>query len=137
MALRAKASDKTKQQELFTSHYEEDFLLRTLGDLIRRSEVALGELVANAWDAGASCVDVTIPEKREERLEVADDGSGLTKEQFDQRWMTLAYNRQKNQGGDVEFPPGQSGRRRAYGRNGQGRHGLLCFGNYYEVATTR
>ena len=31
---------------------------------------------------------------------------GLTKEQFDQRWMTLGYNRQKNQGSEVEFPPG-------------------------------
>src|SRR5262249_47348572 len=35
------------------------------------------------------------------------------------------------------FPPGRKGRRRAYGRNGQGRHGLLCFGNSYRVLTVR
>lgn len=40
------------------SHYEEHCLVRTVGDLIRRPEVALGELVANAWDTGASRVDV-------------------------------------------------------------------------------
>lgn len=129
-------STNKKQQSLF-SHYEEDFLVRTVGDLIRRPDVALGELVANAWDAGASRVDVTIPKDEGDELIVEDDGAGLTKEQFDQRWMTLGYNRQKNQGSDVEFPPGRPGRRRAYGRNGQGRHGLLCFGNSYRVSTTR
>lgn len=127
----------SKQTTLFKSHYEDDFLLRTLGDLIRRPDVALGELVANAWDAGASLVKVTIPSKLGEVLTVEDDGAGLTKDQFDQRWMTLAYNRQKNQGADVEFPPGRQGRRRAFGRNGQGRHGLLCFNTHYRVATTR
>jgi hypothetical protein len=126
-----------KQATLFKSHYEDDFLLRTLGDLIRRPDVALGELVANAWDAGASLVKVTIPSKSGEALTVEDDGAGLTKEQFDQRWMTLAYNRQKNQGSEVEFPPGRQGRRRAFGRNGQGRHGLLCFNTSYRVSTTR
>jgi hypothetical protein len=70
-------------------------------------------------------------------LSVKDDGSGLTKEQFDQRWMTLAYNRQKHQGADAEFPPGRTGRRRAYGRNGQGRHGLFCFANNYSVRTIK
>lgn len=131
------SSPSDGQPSLFTSHYEVDFLLRTLGDLIRRPEVALGELVANAWDAGAAKVEVTIPEKRDARLVIADDGCGLTKEQFDQRWMTLGYNRQKNQGSDAESPPGRSIRRRAYGRNGQGRHGLLCFANSYEVSTDR
>lgn len=132
-----KSASAAKQPSLFTSHYEEDFLIRTLGDLIRRPEVALGELVANAWDAGAARVEVTIPEKPDQELIVKDDGCGLTKEQFDQRWMTLGYNRQKNQGSEVEFPSGRPGRRRAYGRNGQGRHGLLCFAESYRVATRR
>lgn len=134
---RADQAATPKQQDLFTSHYEEDFLLRTLGDLVRKPEVALGELVANAWDAGAFQVDLTIPEKHDDLLVVSDDGCGLTKAQFDQRWMTLGYNRQKYQGDEVEFPPGREGRRFAYGRNGQGRHGLLCFGGSYVVTTIR
>lgn len=120
------------------SLFEEDFLLRTLGDHVRVPDVALSELVANAWDAGAERVEITIPESRGELLTVADDGTGFTKEQFFQRWMKLAYNRQKHQGVYAEFPPGKPvKRRRAYGRNGQGRHGLLCFGDEYEVQTTR
>lgn len=135
-------SRKTKtgegQARLFTSSFEEDFFSRTLGELVRVPDIALSELVANAWDAGAARVDVTIPEHVGDLLCVADDGSGLTKEQFQQRWMRLAYNRQRHQGEDVEFPPERQGwRRRAYGRNGQGRHGLLCFGKSYRVKTWR
>ncbi len=41
----------------------EDYLLRTLGTLVHSPEVALLELVANAWDAGATTVDITIPDE--------------------------------------------------------------------------
>lgn len=132
-----KLRSNPRQAELFTSRFEDEYLLRTLGDLVRKPDIALGELVANAWDAGASRVDVTIPEERGQPLVVADDGTGLTKQQFDLRWMTLAYSRLKHQGQLVEFPPGRTGQRRAYGRNGQGRHGLLCFGDTYRVETQR
>jgi Histidine kinase-, DNA gyrase B-, and HSP90-like ATPase len=120
------------------SLFEDDFLLRTLGDHVRIPDVALGELVANAWDAGAQRVDIRIPEESGDSLRVADNGTGFTKDQFFERWMKLAYNRQKHQGPYADFPPGHQGKkRRAYGRNGQGRHGLLCFGDSYEVETTR
>jgi len=123
---------------LFSSLFEEDFFFRTLGDLVRVPDVALGELVANAWDAGAVQVGITVPEEAGGTLAVEDDGSGLTEPEFYKRWMTLAYNRQKHQGSDAEFPPERSNmRRRAYGRNGQGRHALLCFGEVYEVETWR
>ena len=50
--------------------------------------------------------------------------------------MKLGYNRLKNpQGKNVEFPKGVTGKRLAYGRNGVGRHGLLCFNNEYRVIT--
>lgn len=35
----------------------------------------------------------------------------------------------------MQFPPGKNGNRTAYGRNGVGRHGLLCFNDEYTVAT--
>ena len=36
------------------SLFEENYLVRTLGRIAQDPEVALTELVANAWDAGAS-----------------------------------------------------------------------------------
>ncbi|MBX7122582.1 MAG: ATP-binding protein [Opitutaceae bacterium] len=43
------------------SLFEKDYLLRTLGSIVHDPGIALTELVANCWDAGASSVYVTIP----------------------------------------------------------------------------
>jgi len=52
--------------------------------------------------------------------------------------MTLAYNRLRHQGREAEFPPERrEWKRPAYGRNGVGRHGLLCFSSRYSVETKR
>ena len=127
-----------KNEDVFGSLFEEDYLLRTLGRIAHDPDVALTELVANAWDAGASSVDITIPPEKQNALVVADDGHGMSAEQFKNRWMMLAYDRVRHQGQNVEFPPERKDwKRRAYGRNGVGRHGMLCFADRYEVETWR
>jgi len=117
--------------------FEDDYLIRTLGSLGTSPEIALTELVANAWDAGATLVDIFIPDEKGQKLTICDNGIGLTKEEFHARWMKLGYNRLKHQGKKVEFPSGIELQRIAYGRNGVGRHGLLCFNNEYEVITNK
>jgi hypothetical protein len=118
--------------------FEDDYLLRELGKVAHDPQVALTELVANAWDAGAARVDLILPDEVGGTLTITDDGHGMTPAQFKKRWMTLRYDRAKHQGLNVEFPPGRTPRsRRAYGRNGVGRHGLLCFADEYEVRTWR
>lgn len=118
--------------------FEEDYVLRTLGKIGYDGETALTELVANAWDAGASRVSIVIPEDEGSTLTVEDDGHGMTPENFRARWMKLGYNRIKNQGAGVEFPPERADQHRIpFGRNGVGRHGLLCFASQYEVETWR
>lgn len=125
-------------QPLHTSLFEEDYLLRELGTVAHVPQVALTELVANAWDAGATKVDIVLPTEREGTLTITDDGHGMSPEHFKRRWMTLRYDRLKHQGPNVEFPTGREHRpRKAYGRNGVGRHGLLCFADEYQVDTWR
>jgi hypothetical protein len=128
-------ADKNQNQVFQGSLFEEDYLIRTLGTLVHYPEIALTELVANAWDAGATTVDILIPEDYNQKLIVEDNGIGLTKEQFRERWMKLGYDRIKHQGKNVIFPPDVDGKRLAYGRNGVGRHGLLCFDKEYTVTT--
>ncbi|MFC4213543.1 ATP-binding protein [Pedobacter lithocola] len=117
--------------------FEDDYLIRTLGNLGTLPEVALIELVANAWDAGATQVDIFIPQEKGQKITIEDNGTGLSKEDFYSRWMKLSYNRLKHQGKMVEFPKGVDLKRHAYGRNGVGRHGLLCFNNEYKVITNK
>jgi len=125
-----------KREDYIGSLFEEDYLIRTLGPIAHDPYVALTELVANAWDAGAKKVDLAIPEKIGGSIFIRDDGVGLTRDEFLNRWMKLGYNRLKHQGEKVRFPDEVDGTRLAYGRNGVGRHGLLCFNDEYTVETS-
>lgn len=123
-----------KQMNLI--QFEDDFIYRSCHSITATPDIALTELVANAWDAGALNVYVNIPSVIGEVISVEDDGVGMSNEEFNQRWMTLNYNRQKRQGSIVEFPQDVVKYKRiAYGRNGVGRHGMLCFSNSYTVET--
>ncbi|MDY4600444.1 MAG: ATP-binding protein [Bacteroides uniformis] len=122
---------------LFPSLYEEDFIIRSLGSIVTQPDVALTELVANAWDAGASNVTISIPEETGHLLYIEDDGIGMSESEFQHHWMTLRYNRLKEQGRNIKLPSGEKSNRLAFGRNGVGRHGLFCFGNEYKVITEK
>lgn len=122
---------------LFPSLFEDDYITRSLGAIVNQPDVALTELVANAWDAGASHVKIFIPEDHDQILYIEDDGVGMTEEEFQNHWMKLRYNRLKNQGKNVVFPDGVTGKRTAFGRNGVGRHGLFCFADEYKVITEK
>lgn len=116
--------------------FEDNFLFRSCRSVTTTPDISLTELVANAWDAGATNVYITIPDEEGEIISIEDNGVGMTDVEFDQRWMTLNYDRQKRQGNKVIFPPDvEEYNRIAYGRNGIGRHGMLCFAPYYTVET--
>lgn len=128
----------TQEKVVQGSLFEEDYLLRSLGNIVRDPEYALTELVANAWDAGATEVKIDIPKEDNGVIRVRDNGHGLTSTEFKQRWMKLGYNRLKHQGTAVEFPPDVTGaKRKAYGRNGIGRHGMFCFSTLYTVKSRK
>ncbi|RXE85947.1 ATP-binding protein [Pseudoalteromonas sp. A757] len=102
--------------------------------------VAIVELIANAWDAGAKNVSIEWPSKNINVFSITDDGHGMTMEQFSLRWTQLSYNRQEGQGSSVEIPKDNNihNVRKAYGRNGKGRFSALCFGDKeYFIETKR
>ena len=119
--------------------FEDNYLSRTYAHIISRPDLALTELVANAWDSGAKSVKINIsPIKNihDMQISIEDDGTGMSENEFYERWMTLAYNRLKHQGEYAEMPIELNDqKRRAYGRNGIGRHSMLCFNDFYTVKT--
>lgn len=125
----------TMQGFLFGPNFLEQYAgARILSD----SRVAMNELVANAWDAGATKVAISIPAVPGGEFSIRDNGSGMTRFEFETRWRTLSYDRLASQGASAEFPPGVTLLpRRVFGRNGIGRFAAFCFGDSYEISTTK
>ncbi len=117
--------------------FEDDYIFRNYRSITSTPDLALTEFVANAWDAGAYHVTMTLPaEGFGDEIIVEDDGVGMSHEDFIQIWMTLNYDRQRRQGKYVTFPTDVDNYKRlSYGRNGIGRHSMYCFANYYNVET--
>src|SRR4051812_46950939 len=101
--------------------FDERFLGRYAGSIMSDPTTALVELVANAWDAYATKVDIQWPERSSGTLfNIRDNGVGMTPDEFAMRWRTLEYNRATYQGVYVSPPSGLEGAlpRAVYGRNG-------------------
>jgi hypothetical protein len=123
-----------------TFQFDQRFMPRYAGALIHDPAVALVELVANSWDAYATRVDVTWPDRQAGiPFAISDNGKGMTAGHFERRWTTFDYNR-KEEEGTISYPPADLPHlppRHVYGRNGKGRHAAFCFANKYTVRTWR
>jgi len=70
------------------SFQTEGRLLQELGErLVAKADVALMELIKNAYDADASECRVKFDG---ERVEISDDGHGMTEDEFIENWMHIA-----------------------------------------------
>lgn len=70
-----------------------------LGEGYRSSEVALKELVDNAWDADATTVSITLPEAMTAApIIITDNGSGMTRAEVEQDYLQIAHGRQSRKG---------------------------------------
>ena len=129
------------QGDLFSGSpfmFADRFLLDHAGQIIGDPRTAVLELIANAYDAGATKIALQWPTEKGEFFSVTDNGTGMTKDEFVERWKTLSYDRVRRQGMAVVFPPGVKGQKRtAFGRSGKGRFAPFCFSDSYEVVTTK
>jgi len=120
--------------------FDDRFLDKYAGPIISDPAVAIVELVANAWDAYATRVDIIWPKRSQNiAFSITDNGKGMTPAQFERRWKTLDYNRLADEGNKsappadlADFAP-----RSPYGRNGKGRHAAFKFSDPYRVRTWR
>src|SRR4051812_25981249 len=85
--------------------FDARFMADHAGRIINEPRIAIVELVANAYDAGATEVQISWPAQSGEQFSVNDNGTGMSKEQFHHRWRSLNYDRLQNQGKSVKFPP--------------------------------
>ena len=97
-------------------------LIQILGAQYRSTEEAIKELVANAWDADATRVEISLPEPfAEEPIVVHDNGYGMTPAQIEAEYLCIAFDRRANYGDRT--PRGRTVR----GRKGIGKFaGLMA-----------
>jgi hypothetical protein len=116
--------------------FSDRFLVDHVGQIMLDPRTAVLELIANAYDAGATTIEIWWPLERGEVFSVSDNGTGMTKGDFEERWKTLCYDRTKRQGSLVVFPAGVKGiQRTAFGKSGKGRFAPFCFSDSYNVVT--
>ncbi|MFC7096067.1 sensor histidine kinase [Halobaculum marinum] len=84
-------SDSRETLDSGTVRFSSDSkLLSEIGErLIATPDIALSELIKNAYDADATKCNIWL---KEDSLFVKDDGHGMTEQEFRDYWMTIATN---------------------------------------------
>jgi len=112
-------------------------LLRLLGDqLIRDANLAVFELVKNAYDADATCclVDLEHPDSPSRaRIEIADDGCGMDEEILRNVWMVIATDFRAEQRAAKQRTP--RFKRFPLGEKGLGRLSVHKLGRFIRLIT--
>lgn len=93
---------------------------------------AVAELVANAYDADAEHVRVTLDPSGSQSVQVADDGHGMSPTDLADRYLRIGRNRRRDADGLSE-----SGRRQVAGRKGLGKLALFGIGKRITIRTKR
>lgn len=110
-------------------------VLNHLGlNLYSNVPAALAELIANAWDADASRVDVSVKEQSDgKRIVIKDDGCGMDDADMRKKFLTVGYQRRSKEGGDQTASKG----RPVMGRKGIGKLSVLSIARKVQVFTKK
>ena len=109
-------------------------IIDSLGIQMYQSPVAaVAELIANAWDADASGVNVQLPSSLSGRSEIAvqDNGIGMTFAECQKLYLNVGRNRRDDDGSDAS-PDG----RPVLGRKGIGKFAGFGIAEVLEIDTT-
>lgn len=114
--------------------------LRHLGiGLYSNIPAVVAELVANAWDADATVVDIRI---LEDEIVVQDDGYGMTLEDINTRFLKVGYDKRHDRlDSQTKIVNGvmcTTGRERpVMGRKGIGKLSVFSIANLVQISTRR
>jgi signal transduction histidine kinase len=109
--------NKTRTKELFFD--VSTGLKRVLGrELITDDEVAIFEMVKNSFDAGADTVRLFFGD---DNVVVADNGSGMSYDDLQEKWLFVAYSSKREDRSEKDFRDVAAERRHYAGSKGIGR----------------
>ena len=116
------------------TRYEMGISLRVLDhlglNLYSNTPAVIAEAIANAWDADATRVEITIDHDAN-TITVADNGCGMELADVNSRYLLVGYRRRDKQG------PVTPGGRKPMGRKGIGKLSLFSIANKIFVYTKK
>ena len=80
------SEQQTDLLEELSFAFGQGFLEDHAGHIISDPGVALIELIANSYDAGATEVKIKWPDQIPGDFEISDNGTGMSREEFNRRW---------------------------------------------------
>ena len=90
----------------------------------------LSELIANAWDAEATKVAISISENK---IKIEDNGCGMSEEDLNGKFLNIGYQRRESIKGDLTPTLG----RKVMGRKGIGKLSTFSIAEHVEVYTKK
>ena len=110
-------------------------VLNHLGlNLYSNVPAVLAELIANAWDADAARVDVSVKgPKVDKQIVIKDDGCGMDDADLREKFLTVGYQRRSKGSGDQTASKG----RPVMGRKGIGKLSVLSIARKVQVFTKK
>ena len=126
------STELAKQDPDFVRFSVDAGIINRLGrELVARQETAVAELIKNAYDAEAKQVDLIFysTQKSGGKLEVDDDGLGMTREQLIEGFMRISSAEKVNE------PVSPNYKRRRAGRKGIGRFAVQRLGEKLQITT--
>ena len=95
---------------------------------------ALAELIANAYDADASCVHINLHDDGSDKyIEVIDDGVGMDFDEVNKKFLCIGRNRRVAE--EDNYSP--SGKRKVTGKKGLGKLALFGLAQKIRIETMR
>lgn len=91
---------------------------------------AIAELVANAYDAGATVAEVMLYDRPKHKIVIRDNGIGMSFDEINDFYLRIGRNRRKEN--QVSCP-----NRKPTGKKGLGKLALFGLGNKIEISTVR
>lgn len=99
--------------------------------LYSSTPAALTELVANAWDADANEVHITI-DKSNRSIIIEDDGHGMNAASIKNKFLNVGYSRRRQ---SINKNKSDSGNRRVMGRKGIGKLSMFALADLVKVTS--
>ena len=110
-------------------------VLNHLGlNLYSNVPAVLSELVANAWDADAGYVNITIDESEGEKtITISDDGCGMSRYDLKEKFLKVGYQRRTREEDDLT----PKHERKIMGRKGIGKLSVFSISEHIQVFTRK